>query len=156
MSRATINNGPGKNQQNDSVLFDLEVYLIGMGHESRRNCFLFGKSGDLKVIIQHYPMLCFPFDSSSVVKDSADSPLRGSIWRRAGAGARESLEGAEETRQRLRRQALNLTEPQWSRGRSPTGDDPLYMFPSKVWSMETSIICPLTHTPASWFTWFLS
>lgn len=68
------------------MLFDLEVYLIGMGHESRRNCYLFGKSRDLKVIIQHYPMLCFSFDSSSVVKDSADNPLRGSIWRRAGAG----------------------------------------------------------------------
>lgn len=48
--------------------------------------FVFVKSRDLEVITQHYPMLCFSFDSSSVVKDSADNPLRGSIWRRAGVG----------------------------------------------------------------------
>ena len=42
-------------------------------------------------------------------------------------GARDSLEGAAETRQRLSRQALSPTEPQWSNGRSPTGADSLHV-----------------------------
>lgn len=82
-----------------------------------------------------------------------DEGVHMAAWRR---GARDSPEGAEETRQRLSQQALNLTDPQWSNGRSPTGNDPLYTFQTKAWSMETNIICPLTHPPASWFTWLLS
>ena len=154
LNRATINNGHGNNQLNDAV-FDLEVYLIGRGHESRRNCFLFGKSRDLKVIIQHYPMLCFSFDSSSVAKDSADGPLRGSIWRRAGAGLvslwrvqRKPDKGSASRPSTSQSFNGAMADP-------PPGTTPCTCF-KPVWSVQTSIICPVIHTPASWFTCFLS
>lgn len=55
---------PGKINKNCSVLFDLDVYLIGMGHESRRNCFLFGKIWRAK---SDYPALSDAFFSPLLI-----------------------------------------------------------------------------------------
>lgn len=70
--------------------------------------------------------------------------------------ARDSLEGVEETRQRLGRQALSLTGPQWSNGRSPAGVGCLYVFKPKsdLWRTgHFNIIRSAIHTPALWVTW---
>ncbi|KAF3842139.1 hypothetical protein F7725_024090 [Dissostichus mawsoni] len=60
--------------------------------------------------------------------------------------ARDSLEDVEETRQRPSQQALSLPDPQWSRGRAPTGASCLYVLKPKYSGTVPSVTAPLDFT----------
>lgn len=98
-------------------------------------------------------MHCFSFDSTSMAQDFVDRPMRWSIWLCEGSGL-VTLEDVEKGRQRLSQKALSLTEPQWSRGRSPTEASSLRGFRPKSIHGERPLqhnmlnhpfSCPLGH-----------